>query len=139
MADSAWLEVRVFPWRPRPRVMRASTLRERVSDVDLLGGLDDVAGLVIALSVWVGILIAAPLIVLLLAGALFSIELPVIILIAVLLVLARFSGVIPWKVVEKDPATGDQRRRTTRNFLRAVKWIRRANRRRRVAVHWSWY
>jgi hypothetical protein len=139
MADRAWLEVRVFPWRPRPRVMRASTLRERVSDVDLLSGVDDLTGVVIALGVWIAILIAAPLIVLVLAGMLFSIELPVIIIIAAALALARFSGAIPWTVVETDPGNGNQARRSTRNFLKALKWIRDVNQSRHVAVHWTWY
>jgi hypothetical protein len=59
--ESALLEVRLFPWRPRPRVMKASTLREAV-DLDQLGGVDDVAGLVLVLvlALWLAILLAAP-------------------------------------------------------------------------------
>jgi hypothetical protein len=61
MADRAWLEIRVLPWRPRRRTMRASTLRDRVSDLDFLNGIDDLTGVVIVLGVWIPILIAAVL------------------------------------------------------------------------------
>lgn len=117
--------------------MRASTLRERVSDFDALIAIDDLAGIVIGLGVWLGILIAAPLIVLVLAGLLFSVELPVLIIIGALLALARFAGVIPWTVVTLDPL-GQEQRAYTRSFVRAFQQVRRANGDRRVSVRWAW-
>ena len=137
MAQSAWIEVRVFPWLLRTRTMRASTLRERVSDLDALMAIDDLAGIIIGLGVWLGILIAAPLIVLVLAGLLFSVELPVLIIIGALLALARFAGLIPWTVVTLDPL-GQEERTSTRNFVRALQQVRRANGDRRVSVRWAW-
>jgi hypothetical protein len=137
VATSAWLEVRVFPWRPRARVLKASKLRDTVSDGDLLGGADDVASFVIALAVWVAILIAAPVIVLVLAGLLFAVELPILLIIGAVFVLLRFAGVMPWSVVTVDSFSHTEGRTKTRNLLWAMRAVRAVNGRRRVPVRWS--
>jgi hypothetical protein len=66
--------------------MKASTPRDLALNADPVN-VDDVAGFVVVLGVWPAILIAAPLVVLLLAGALFSVELPLPIGFGVLLIL----------------------------------------------------
>jgi hypothetical protein len=99
MLAAALLEVRVFPWRLRTRVMKASTFRDKISSVDPTLGTDDLSGFVVGLAVWLTIMLPAPLLVLILAGALFSVELPVLVIVALALVLARFTRLIPWTVV----------------------------------------
>lgn len=136
--DRALLEIRVFPWRPRARVMKASTLRDFASNADPTDAIDDLTGLVVVLGVWLAILIAAPLIVLLLAGALFSIELPLLVAIAVILLLARFAGLTPWTIVIVDQLSRKERVETTRNLLRARRRIREINDERRIYVRWAW-
>ena len=135
--ESALLEVRLLPWRPQPRVMKASTLRETV-DLDQLGGVDDIAGLVLVLALWLTILLAAPVLVIVLAALLFSVELPLLIGIGLLLALARFAGLVPWTVLIVNKVTGDERRESTRNVLRAVRRVREVNGERRVLVRWAW-
>jgi len=57
MVERAFIEVRVFPWRLRARVMTASTRRGLALNADPVNG-DDVAGFVVVLRVWLAILIA---------------------------------------------------------------------------------
>ena len=136
--ETAMLDVRVFPWRPRARVMQPDTLRDAVSGAgDFVPG-DDLQGIVIGLTLWLVIIIAAPLIVLVLAAGLFSIELPIIVGLAVLLVVARFAGLIPWTVVIFDSASGDERRESYRSIWRATARIRGINADRHVKVRWAW-
>lgn len=139
MLESAFLEIRVFPWRPRTRVIKASAFREAVatefSPIDLADGL---TGFLVGLGLWLTLLLAAPLIVLVLAAALFSVELPVVIGIALALVVSRFAGVIPWTVVMVNQVTGQETRETYRNGWRAVRRIREVNTDRRVTVRWAW-
>jgi small-conductance mechanosensitive channel len=90
MIESALLEVRFFPWRLRTRVMKAGRLRHAMDYVDPFSA-DDLTGLVVVFAVWLGIVIAAPLIVLVLAGLLFSVELPLLIALGALFVVARFG------------------------------------------------
>ena len=135
--ESALLEVRLLPWLPRPRAMKASTLRRTV-DLDQLGGVDDIAGLVLALAFWLTILLAAPVLVIVLAALLFSVELPLLIGVGLLLALARFAGLVPWTVLIINKVTGDERRESTRNVLRAVRRVREINDERRVLVRWAW-
>jgi hypothetical protein len=73
-----------------------------------------------------------------LAAALFSVELPVVIGIALALVVSRFAGVIPWTVVMVNQVTGQETRETYRNGWRAVRRIREVNTDRRVTVRWAW-
>lgn len=118
--------------------MKASTLRDFASNADPTDAIDDLTGLVVVLGVWLAILIAAPLIVLLLAGALFSIELPLLVAIAVILLLARFAGLTPWTIVIVDQLSRKERVETTRNLLRARRRIREINDERRIYVRWAW-
>ena len=135
LLETALLDVRVLPWRPRARVMQADTLRE---NADPFVAVDDLAGVVLGLALWLAIIIAAPLIVLVLAAGLFSVELPIVVAVAVLLGAARFTGLIPWTVVIHDPITGDERRESYRSIWREVARIRGINSDRRVKVRWAW-
>jgi len=135
-SQTALLEVRVLPWRPRARVMKPETLRD-AADPSVIG-VDDLSGVVVGLALWLVIIIAAPMVVLLLAAGLFSVELPVVVVVAVLLPLARFAGLVPWTVVILDAVTGDERRERYRNLVHALRRIRDLNADRRVAVRWAW-
>jgi len=135
MLETALLDVRVLPWRPRARVMKADTLRE---NADPFIAADDLSGVLLGLALWLVIIIAAPVIVLLLAAGLFSVELPIVVGLALLLGVARFTGLIPWTVVILDRVTGDERRESYRSPWRAVARIRGVNADRRVKVRWAW-
>jgi hypothetical protein len=107
--ESALLEMQVFAWRPRPRVLKASTVREAV-DPNLFGG-DDPAGLLglaLSLAAWAAITLLAPLIVPMLAATLFFVEVPLLLVLALGLIAARFAGLIPWTVLIVDRFTGKQ-------------------------------
>jgi hypothetical protein len=134
-AELAFIEVRVFPWRPRPRVMKASTLRD-VADPGLV--LDDFDGFVMGMALWLAIIVAAPVIVVLLAALLFSIELPLLLALALLLILIRLVGIIPWTVGVVDQQTGTERQEKTRSLIHAIRQVRAVNDSRRVPVRWSW-
>lgn len=136
MLESACLEVRVLPWRPRRRVMKVEDLRE--VSAELVGGSTDPTDFAISLGLWLAIVIAAPLIVLMLAAGLFSVELPLVLAIAVLLAVLRFAGVIPWTVLTVDAVSGTETRSSYRSLLRAVRRVREINHDRRVQVRWSW-
>jgi hypothetical protein len=116
--------------------MAADTLRDGVDPVSL--GFDDLGGIVLGLALWLAIIIAAPVLVLVIAVLLFSVELPVVIVIGLLLVVARFAGLVPWTVVIIDPVHGVERRETFRNLFHALSRIRGVNHDRRVAVRWAW-
>lgn len=135
LLERALLDVRVLPWRPRARVMSADTLRD-CSDPFI--GLDDLSGLVVGLVLWLAIIVAAPVLVLVLAAGLFSIELPVVLALGAVLLVVRFTGLMPWTVVIVDQVTGEERRETYRNLWRAVRRIRAVNSDRRVDVRWAW-
>ena len=140
--QSALLEVRVLPWRPRTRVMDPDRFRDGLApDLDLvdagdLGGV--VVGVVLGLALWIVLIVAAPVIVLVLAAAFLPVEIVVVALLALLLVLARLAGVLPWTVVVVDVVHGTERRESYRNLLRAVRRIRELNSDRRVLVRWAW-
>jgi len=135
MQETAVLDVRALPWRPRAPVRRADTLRD---SFDPLAGFDDIGGVLIGLALWLLIIIAAPLISLVLAAALFSIELPIVLLLGLLLAVIRFTGLIPWTVVIVNHATGEERRETYRALWVAAARIRAINTDRRVTVRWAW-
>jgi len=105
---------------------------------DLLTSVDDLAGLVLALGLWLAIIVAAPLIALVLAGLLLSVEVPLLLAIAVLLAVLRFAGVIPWTVLTVDAVTGVETRTQHRSIVRAVRAVRETNHDRRVQVRWTW-
>ena len=134
--ETALLDVRVLPWRPRARVLKPDTLRDNAGNLAFAG--DDLGGIVIGLALWLVIIIAAPLIVLVLAAGLFSIELPIIVGLAVLLAVARFTGLIPWTVVILDTTSGDERRESYRSIWRATTRIRSINADHHVKVRWAW-
>lgn len=134
--ESALIDVRVLPWRPRARVMEPDTLRE---NVDPFSAFDDLQGVVVGLVLWLVVIIAAPLIVLVLAAGLFSVELPIVVVLGVLLLLIRFTGLMPWQVLIIDQVTGEERRESYRNLWGAVSRVRSLNSDRRVKVRWAWY
>jgi hypothetical protein len=72
-------------------------------------------------------IIAAPLIVLVLAAMLFSVELVLLIALALLLVAARLAGVIPWTIGVVDLQVGTQRYEKTRSLVRAIRLVRDIN------------
>jgi hypothetical protein len=134
--EQALIDVRALPWRPRARVMQPDTLRQ---NVDPCNGFDDLQGVVVGLALWLLVIIAAPLIVLVLAAGLFSVELPIVVVLGVALLLIRFTGLIPWQVLIIDQVTGDERRESYRNLWRAARRVRTLNSDRRVKVRWAWY
>lgn|SRR6478609_1030410 len=136
LTEAALLDIRVLPWRPRKRVLKPDTLRNSAGDFAFAG--DDLGGIVIGLALWLVIIIAAPLIVLVLAAGLFSIELPIVVALAVLLAVARFTGLIPWTVVILDTISGAERRESYRSIWRATARIRDINADRHVKVRWAW-
>jgi len=138
-SELAFLEVRLFPWRLRPRVMEAKKLRDGTDPFSGIAAFDDLAGVVFGLALWIAVLIAAPLIVLVLAALLFSIELPLLIVIALLLVIARVIGVIPWVVGVVDQRTGLARYERTRSLFRAVRLVHEVNGEHGVPVRWHWW
>ena len=97
---------------------------------------DDLGGVVLGLALWLVIIIAAPLLVLVLAAGLFSVELPIVVGLAVLLGVARFTGLIPWTVVILDSTSGDERRESY--GASAAARIRGINADRHVKVRWAW-
>jgi ABC-type transport system involved in multi-copper enzyme maturation permease subunit len=115
--------------------MKADSLRDKI---DPLSGMDDINGVLIGLALWLLIIIAAPLIVLVLAGALLSIEIPIVVALGSLLALIRFTGLIPWTVVIVDQVTGEERREPYRNLWRAADRVRAINTDRRIKVRWAW-
>jgi hypothetical protein len=116
--------------------MQPDTLRNNVDPFDAF---DDLQGVVVGLALWLVIIIAAPLIVLVLAAGLFSVELPIVVVLGVLLLLIRFTGLMPWQVLIVDQVTGEDRRESYRSLWRAVTRVRSLNSDRRVKVRWAWY
>lgn len=135
LLETALLDVRVLPWRPRARVMKPETLRD---NADPFMAIDDLEGVVLGLALWLVIIIAAPLIVLVLAAGLLSVELPIVIALGLILLVVRFAGLLPWTVVIVDQVTGDEQRESYRNLLLAARRIRAVNSDRRVKVRWAW-
>jgi hypothetical protein len=136
LMETALLDIRALPWRPRRRVMKPDTLRNSIDGLAFDG--DDLGGVVLGLALWLVIIIAAPLLVLVLAAGLFSVELPLVVGLAVLLGVARFTGLIPWTVVILDSTSGDERRESYRSIWHAAARIRGINADRHVKVRWAW-
>jgi hypothetical protein len=137
---TAVLDVRVLPWRPRRRMMDPDDFVDGViSDgPDTVLWADDLAGVVVGIGVWLFLIISAPLIVALLAVLAFSVELPLVLALGLLLAVVRFAGIIPWTVLVVDPASGVESTERYRNLLHAVRRIREVNQVTRVPVRWSW-
>lgn len=134
MVETALLDVRVLPWRPRARVMNPQTLR---ANADLGMTPDDLGGVVLSLALWLFVIIAAPVLVIVLAVGLLSVELPIVLALAVLLAVVRF-GLLPWTVVVVHQVSGKERVERYRALWRAVRRIRAVNHDRRVKVRWAW-
>jgi hypothetical protein len=115
--------------------MKPGTLRD---NADPFAAVDDLEGLVLGIAFWLVIIIAAPLIVLVLAAGLLSIELPIVLALGLILLMVRFTGLLPWIVVIVDQVTGDERRESYRNLWRAARRIRAINNDRQVKVRWAW-
>jgi hypothetical protein len=132
------LEVRVLPWRPRARVMKPGALREGLGYIDPINATADIEGIVLGLAAWLAIIVFAPVVVLVLAAGLLSVELPIVLGIALVLLVVRFTGLLPWEVLVVDAATGGERRERHRSLWRAVRTVRAVNGDRRVRVRWAW-
>lgn len=129
----AYLDVPVLPWRVRKRKMHPDTLRDMVSPT---GG-EDLGGVLLGIAVWVLILVAAPLLVLVLAGVLLSVELLLLAVLAIVLAVSRVTGLVPWTVVLHDSATGARHEESFRSLLRARRRVRDANLDGAVPVRWT--
>jgi len=116
--------------------MKPDTLRDNSDPFAL--AFDDLGGIVIGIALWIAILILAPLIVLVLAFLLLSVELPIVIALAVILVVVRFTGLMPWTVVVVDTVSGEQTTERHRMLWRAIGRIREVNADRKVKVRWAW-
>lgn len=123
---SACLEIHALPWRRRSRFVDLGPLGDlpSLSD-DLLGPVLSIAYLV--LGVLVAVVVVGSLVLVLL-------ELWLLLALAVLLVVARFAGLVPWVV---DPATGGSRERY-RWLPHAVRRVRERNGGGPVRIRWSW-
>lgn len=135
MLETALLDVRVMPWRPRARVMSAEALRDNAGS---LTSVDDLSGVVLSLALWLLVIVAAPLIVLVLAVGLLSVELPLALALGLVLVVVRFTGLLPWTVMIINEVSGDERCETYRNLWTALRRIRGVNGDSRVKVRWAW-
>jgi hypothetical protein len=93
---------------------------------------------VFGVALWLAFIIAAPAIVVLIAALLLPFELTLLIALAMLLVLTRLVGIIPWTVGVVDQQSGIERQERTRSLIRAVRMVRSINNRRRVPVRWTW-
>jgi len=131
----AFLEIRVLPWRPRRRTIDADLLREGAPD--LLDLADDVAGVVIGVVGMILLYVAAPVVAVVLAVLLLPIEIWLVAAVALLLLLARFTGLIPWTVLVAD-GMHDEERERFRLLHRALRRVRELNGGGRPRVVWKW-
>jgi hypothetical protein len=135
-ASYAALEIRVLPWRPRRRKIDPEVIRDGATDVaDVV---DDLPGLLIGIVAMILCYVAAPLVAIVLAILLIPAELGIVMALAVLLLLARFVGLIPWTVVVVEPEAPEDRREQYRLLHRAVNRVRELNGGGRPQVHWHW-
>jgi hypothetical protein len=132
----AAIEIRVLPWRPRRRKIDPEVIRDGATDVaDVV---DDLPGLLIGIVAMILCYVAAPLVAIVLAILLIPAELGIVMALAVLLLLARFVGLIPWTVVVVEPEAPEDRREQYRLLHRAVNRVRELNGGGRPQVHWHW-
>ena len=125
----------MLPWLPRRRVSTDDVRAGNPLDPTYA---DDIAGALVMLGLCLAVIIGAPLIALVLAALFFSVEVPLLLAIALLLAVLRFAGVIPWTVLTVDTVTGAETRTTHRSIWRAVRRVREVNHDRQVRVRWSW-
>jgi hypothetical protein len=136
--QQAYLDIRVLPWRARRRNISADDVREAVVQMNPLDGADDLGGLVLGLAVWIAVFVAAPVVAIVVVVLLFSVELPLVIALAALIVVLRFTGVIPWTVLVVDRVTGAESRERFRFLPSALRRIREVGTSQRIEVRWSW-
>jgi hypothetical protein len=141
--DAAWLEIRLFPWRPRKRDIDIDALDAAPDVLDGVAGVDDLG---MGCLVGVGIVLLTVILPVVLVGIVFALEWPVVLLLGLLLIVGRFLGVIPWTVVTVEridtperSTTAVERQTKTRSLRRAVRQIREANETSRTPIHWSWW
>jgi hypothetical protein len=137
--QAAFIDVRLLPWRPRPRRLRRGRANDTLDRLDLLdgvGGFDDLGGLALGVFIAVVIYLAAPLLLIILGFLLLPIEMIVVAILGALILLVRFAGVVPWTVVvtNRDDTAQSER---YRNVLRAVSRVRSINSDGRMAVRFS--
>ncbi|HEX4977314.1 MAG TPA: hypothetical protein VFV40_05560 [Nocardioides sp.] len=137
--QQAFLEVRVFPWRPRRRAVKADDVRDAVSSGDPFAGADDLAGVVLSLAVWLLVLVAAPLVAAVVVWLLLPAELLLLLVLAVLVPLVRLAGVVPWTVLVLAGGRDAETRERYRNLLTARRRVRELNGgAQSVPVRWAW-
>lgn len=133
-AQTAFVRVRLLPWRVRARVMDPDTLRDSADPLTLA---DDLSGVVIGIGLWLVVVVAAPVLVVVLAGLLLPFEVVTLALIALLVAVARVAGLVPWTIAVVD-AGGRERTEQSRNLVYVVRRVRALNGGGRVKVRWSW-
>ena len=69
---------------------------------------------------------------------LFSVELPIVLALAALLLVVRFTGITPWTVLIVNQVNGEETRETFRFMPSALRRIREINHDRRIQVRWHW-
>jgi len=132
----AALEIRVLPWRPRRRKFDSSDLADGAGDVLDIVDDDTGIGLVIGLVATVVLLVFAPVTAVVLSILFLPVEAGIVLVVGALLLIARFTGVIPWHVLMLTPV-GDEYE-TLRLLHRAVRRVRELNGGGRPPVVWRW-
>lgn len=133
----AALEIRALPWRPRRRKIDPNDVREGAGDVlDLADG--DESGVVIVIGLLVTILafVFAPVAAVVLSIVFLPVEAGLVLLLGAIILVARFSGVIPWTVLVLT-VDGEEHQRF-RLLHRAVRRVRELNGGGRPPVVWRW-
>ncbi|MDM7855318.1 hypothetical protein [Cellulomonas alba] len=128
-APGAFLDVRLLPWRPRLRHIDPDAVR---ANADVTAWSDDLAGFALSVVVSVLIFVAAPLVAVVLAVLLLPVEVWLVLSLGVLVVVARFAGLIPWAVVTPDGVE------SYRFLPAALRRVRELDPTRRVRVRWHW-
>jgi hypothetical protein len=137
--QQAFLEVRVLPWRPRRRAVKADDVRDAVSSGNPFDGADDLAGVVLSLALWLLVLVAAPLVAAVLVWLLLPVELLLALLLALLVPLVRMLGLVPWTVLVVAAGQGEETRERYRSLLAARRRVREVNGgAQSVPVRWAW-
>ena len=136
---AAFIDVRLLPWRPRPRKLRRDRAGDGLDGLDFLdglGGLDDLSGLALGVVVAIVIYLAVPLLLILLGVLLLPIELVVVAILGAVILLVRFAGAVPWTVIvtSRDDTAVSER---YRNVVHAVRRVRGINGDGRLAVRFS--
>lgn len=126
MSGTAVIEVQVLPWRPRRRVPDPGIDLSPLGDAadDLIGGV---------VAVVVGVLAALVALVVVLGVVVVLLELWVVGVVALLLLLARFAGVLPWVVY-----TGLGTYERYRWLPNAAARVRELNGSRHARFSWQW-